>query len=550
MPSSPTRRASATCHHRNLSTDNLQQETGEGSAPRISWLAITFLLFLGPPALAQQHHSIPLVTPASNLAQQGFVRIINHSDRGGTVSIHAIDDTGRRFGPATLSLDAKEAVQFNSRDLEEGNPDRGLSGGVGDGTDNWRLELSTDLNIEPLAYIRTPDGFLTSMHDLVPEANGCHHVPIFNPGSNRSLESLLRLINPGEDDAYVYIRGLDARGDASPYGYFQLDLPAGAARTLSARQLEQGIWSGTTDGRLGDGEGKWHLLVSAESASAHPHPIQVMSLIRTRSGHLANLSTSPSQTFPPAGCGETGASGDDHGNTIPEATGTGVLGSRGDGMWELETSLSGTIEQGNDVDYFRIYVAQYGTLTVYTTGTLDTVGTLRNEGGSVLSTDGGSGSGTNFRMEHSSLHPGDYYIQVESHESNTGDYTLHATFEPRYGAMAYAFGPMNSCRGVVWGWGVSSDQDRAESQALDQCRRRGGGGVECDLIIGAYAASNCGAMAIGDVSSSRCGLCGGHGTTRTDAEEHALATCRDRGYSNCRIVSDGPNRASACGFGS
>ena len=213
----------------------------------------------------------------------------------------------------------------------------------------------------------------------------------------------------------------------------------------------------------------------------------------------------------------------------------------------LEGSLSGTIEQGNDVDYFRIDVTSYGTLTVYTTGTLHTVGVLRdNNRGSVLSTDGGSGSGTNFRIEHSSLHPGFYFVQVEGYESNTGDYTLHATFEPRYGAIALGLRPnRTSCQGVVWGFGVSTSAEGAESRALDECRRRGGGGW-CTDTVWSTAGYRCLAYAVGDAGAGRCGACGGHASTRSAAEEHALATCRDRGYSNCRIVSDGRNRASAC----
>ena len=234
--------------------------------------------------VAPGQRTIPLVMAASNPGQQGFVRIINRDNRAGTVSIHAIDDSGRRFGPVSLSLDAKEAVQFNSRDLERGNSGIGLSAGVGDGAGDWRLELSTTLDIEPLAYIRTPDGFLTSMHEVASEERPMRYrVPIFNPGSNRSLVSWLRLINPGDSDADVTITGLDARGDAPPRGEVSLDLPAGAARTLTARQLEAGA-SGLS-GRLGDGEGKWQLFVSSSA------PIQVMGLMQTRSGHLSNLST-------------------------------------------------------------------------------------------------------------------------------------------------------------------------------------------------------------------------------------------------------------------
>ena len=129
--------------------------------------------------------TLPFVPPASNLAQQGFVRIINNSDRAGDVKITAIDDRGQRFGPVTLSLEARAAQHFNSQDLEDGNPGKGLSGRAGDGYGNWRLELATDLEIEHLAYIRTRDGFVTNMHEVAAqtqeEANR-YHVPFFNPG--------------------------------------------------------------------------------------------------------------------------------------------------------------------------------------------------------------------------------------------------------------------------------------------------------------------------------------------------------------------------------
>ena len=117
---------------------------------------------------APTKHLLPLVTAASNLQQQGFVRIANHSDRGGSVEIHAIDDSGRRFGPVSLLLGAGESTGFNSRDLEQGNPSRGIPGGVGEGSGDWRLELRTYLEIEARAYVRG-DGFLTSVHDVVEE---------------------------------------------------------------------------------------------------------------------------------------------------------------------------------------------------------------------------------------------------------------------------------------------------------------------------------------------------------------------------------------------
>ena len=217
---------------------------------------LALLLILSQAALAQSEppfrHSLPLVKPASNAVVQSFIRIINHSNQAGTVEIHAIDDSGRRFGPVSLDLNAKASVHFTSADLESGNAAKGLSGGVGDGDGDWRVELSTELDIEPLAYIRTSDGFLTSMHDLVVEAGTLHHhVPFFNPASNISKVSRLRLINPSDADARVEIYGLDDEGERS--GDAVLTIPAGGARTVSAQELESG-GSGLSVG-LGDGTG-------------------------------------------------------------------------------------------------------------------------------------------------------------------------------------------------------------------------------------------------------------------------------------------------------
>ena len=187
-------------------------------------LAVALLLMQAPAVLAQQQHSLPLVNPADSV-QQGFLRIINRSDRAGTVRIVAIDDTGERFGPASLSLDAMGTAHLNSTNLEEGDMEKGLSVGIGDGEGDWRLELSTDLDIEPLAYIRTPDGFVTSMHDVVqPEfvpggdSPILYHVRFFNPGKNPNQVSRLRLINVSGTETIVTIAGRDDEGDSPPGG--------------------------------------------------------------------------------------------------------------------------------------------------------------------------------------------------------------------------------------------------------------------------------------------------------------------------------------------
>ena len=67
-----------------------------------------------------------------------------------------------------------------------------------------------------------------------------------------------------------------------PWGEVRLTLDAGAARSLSSQQLEQG--DAEFRGRFGSGTGKWRLSVSAD------RPIQVMSLMQSPTGHLTNLS--------------------------------------------------------------------------------------------------------------------------------------------------------------------------------------------------------------------------------------------------------------------
>lgn len=253
------------------------------------------LAFCGT-ALAQpsmgREHIVPLFMSTSNLDQQGFVRVINHSGETATVSIVTVDDSGARKPPIALTVEPRSTIHFNSEDLEHGNADKGLPDGVGAGTGNWRLHLRSRQDIEPLAYIRTrADGFLTSMFAVAPEGRMRHRVSIFNPGSNDRQRSWLRLVNLSERTTTVRIRGLDDDGRPGPGGEVRLSLRAHAAEAVTARELESG--GAALTGRLGDGAAKWRLTVAADE------PILVMSLMDTPSGHLSNLSaTEPDHAGP------------------------------------------------------------------------------------------------------------------------------------------------------------------------------------------------------------------------------------------------------------
>ena len=228
-------------------------------------------------------HRLPLF-PAAGGAREGFARLINRSYSSGQVTIEAIDDAGTRSGPVRLTMRPRQAVHFNSMDLEGGNAAKGLVGSVGVGEGDWRLEITSELDLMVLAYARTPDGFLTSLHDLAPVAeDGSHRVVFFNPGSNTRQVSQLRLINDGERGARVTITGIDDQGNGS--GHVVGMVPAGSALTFTAAELETG--GERVAGSLGDGERKWRLRVRSDEA------IAVMSLLTLPTGHMTNLSTTP-----------------------------------------------------------------------------------------------------------------------------------------------------------------------------------------------------------------------------------------------------------------
>ena len=96
-------------------------------------------------------------------------------------------------------------------------------------------------------------------------------------------------MNRGIETADIAIVGIDDNGD-SPGGEVQLSLQPGAVRTLRAAELETG--GAGFQGSLGDGMGKWRLVVTSN------HRIVAMNVLESPAGHLTNLSTSPGRHRP------------------------------------------------------------------------------------------------------------------------------------------------------------------------------------------------------------------------------------------------------------
>ena len=100
---------------------------------------------------------------------------------------------------------------------------------------------------------------------------------------------------------------------------------------------------------------------------------------------------------------------------------------------ELEpgTPVLGLIDPSTDADLFKLEIAESAEVFIYTTGDVDTIGTLIDSDGATLGTDDDNGDNLNFLMR-TNLEPGTYYIRVESYLSETGPYALFAEPVPPY----------------------------------------------------------------------------------------------------------------------
>lgn len=229
-------------------------------------------------------HTLWFFPAASDVQHQGFVRLINRETRSGQVRVWGIDDAGATSpGAITLTLAPNQSRQFNSQDAAFGNAGKGLTGSLGTGAGDWRLVIASDLELQAMAFIRTPDGFLTSMHDVGAVSGTSLQIPIFNPAQNPNQVSWLRLINPNGIAVTAVIDGVDDSGVRAA-GQVSLNLPAYAAIEISATDLEAGNPALGLSGSLGDGEGKWVLEVTSSA------PIKAISLLRDPRGFITNLS--------------------------------------------------------------------------------------------------------------------------------------------------------------------------------------------------------------------------------------------------------------------
>jgi len=223
--------------------------------------------------------------PGSNLRQQTFLRFVNPNNATTSVEVYGIDDGGNlsKKEPFSFTLAANAAIQINAQDVENGNSDKGITSNLCDGRGKWQYRIRSDNAIKVMGLIRTPDGFLTSLDDVVPKSGNDNIIYFANPASNTNQQTFLRIVNTSSSSGTVTITGVDDAGVTST-GTVSFSLGAYEAKQLTAQDLENGNSNKGFTGNLDNGSGKWRLTVSSSLA------LEVMSLIRTPDGFLTNLS--------------------------------------------------------------------------------------------------------------------------------------------------------------------------------------------------------------------------------------------------------------------
>jgi len=228
---------------------------------------------------------LSIVNPASNLRQQSFIRLVNRNSFRVDVELYGIDDRGVESarGPITFSLGRHSSVHLTAQDLERGNESKGIANRFCDGTGKWQIVVRSSAVIEAQSLIRTPDGFLTNLSEVVPSDGVTHFVDFANPASNNDQQTFLRIVNHSDRSGEIFFSAIDDVG-ATTNGV-SLEIGALQSIQLTSQDLEWGNLAKGLRGSFGNGFGKWRLEVSSEL------DLSVLSLIRSSDGFLTNLSS-------------------------------------------------------------------------------------------------------------------------------------------------------------------------------------------------------------------------------------------------------------------
>lgn len=247
---------------------------------RVLCLLASFVICVVAQGAAHHVHFFP--NGSDPVTGTGVLRIINHSAETGTVSVVAIDDAGTRSDATTFQVAAEGITTLRSADLENGNSSLELTG-IGSGQGPWRLELTTELDLEILSYVIGTNGQVSPMQIPVFGKDGRFQFSFSDP-PDASNEYFLRLINRSTDgDVFVTVIGRDDTGQV--HGPVVVAIDPDSARQIAVNDLENG--SEYLTGSLGSGSNGWTLEITSDG------PIYVIAYAQDDDDAVTNLSVSP-----------------------------------------------------------------------------------------------------------------------------------------------------------------------------------------------------------------------------------------------------------------
>ena len=441
-----------------------------------------------------------MLNPGSNRNQESSLRLVNTGTNSERVSIRGVDDRSRSVGPVTLTLPAGQARTITAFDLENGA--QGLTGSLGDGGGKWRLTIEAGQAVMGMGLLATPGGPITNISTigLPPAERG----PTSPPPSSTRYGAFATQDQQGFSGWALYWNA-DSEAAAMRGGRERCDriepkpdlgCSAYATNTFQSGQCAavftffDSYFQGTSTGLMVrnsrseaeaaalnyctriDDASECRIAQSADGARAS------VCISDTRAP--SSLLSPAAPTNPPTDPEPPDGEGDSFANAINLAVGGRV---------------SGGIDRGGEADYYRIRASESGTLSVYTTGSLDTIGHLYDSGERQLASNDDGGESLNFRIERE-VDAGTYYARVAAYSSSaTGSYTVHAELdastepepptdpEPPEEVFysAYAVGnPIHrrsrncsSCWTIINGWNEDfqndSTQREADQEALADC---------------------------------------------------------------------------------
>ena len=237
---------------------------------------------------------------------------------------------------------------------------------------------------------------------------GTYYIRVAGGGSTGSYTLHVRVIGPGDqhgDTRQTATRvalGSDTPGamTANDVDWFRIDVSqAGTLDVHTSGQLD-------TFGHLEDAGGA---LLTVQPGGGAGGNFRILHTV-TAGTYYVRVTEERAGTASDYTLHVRFAAAEDHGDTRADATSVAIGSTT---LGELTAA---------DTDYFRISVAQAGTLEVSTSGSTDTVGRLEDAGGTVLATDDDGGAGSNFRLERR-VPAGTYYVRVTG--GGTGRYAMH-----------------------------------------------------------------------------------------------------------------------------